>query len=928
MLTDKVETSIKEIIQEYLAGNKLELEIHIRGVNKDIFEQTVKGLLKLRLKAEIEHSISTVSGDPSGTKTNTRMIRRQIFHNGEKVADEYIQKTQLRNPPIYIADYLPYSIHLNRETEIRKFTSDQHATVRLRNRISFLDGNWRFDITAVKTGELKDIGPILKTLVVQFFPRNISPELYLSTIPYPLVDSYEIEIEYVGGRDIKVEDFNVVKKLFSVISPDYSVEIYMKKELTDIAALIKYNHPGFRANPTLKRLANQAVSLTKNDYLQIYPPVGYYLTDKADGVRCLVRGGLHQCSVVADHLIVFSGSGWRPTTPIESPKQPESLRREGISVTPTSRSPKDVKMESTDTTIVDGELICSGNTCTCYVFDVLMYRQDDVSGKPFSVRLDYLADAVKHLSEQTARFTNTSISDRYKNFTKINFVAKKFVRIEAENLENSFRQVWEGKHPYEIDGLILTSPSSSYHETTNYKWKPMEKNSIDFVAKHAPKSMLGKRPFIVEPGHDLYLLFVGINTEEQEKLGLDLVENYREIFPEVKSDRYHPIQFSPSSDIYAYVYQHPEKLGDIDGKIVELRREGVGTDSPRWVFIRVREDRKIERNAYYGNHFKVAELAYQNYVNPFPLEELWHPRSGYFTKTASDIYKARNSYMRFVISLLIRNHMSRAHWIIDLMSGRGADLHRYHEVGVKNALFVDKDAAAITELIQRKFDMVDNARKQARIKFNRQKTHTGGSHGVDNVSTSVYTMVADLTTPYEEMERRFSQFHFEKGVIDAIICNFGLHYLCDTSEHLRNILKLVSDMLRNNGVFVFTVLNGSRVFELLSKLKKGESWILKEGGVVKYELRRDFSTDRLTNVGQMISVRLPLADELYQEPLCNLDYVLGEAKKVGLALEINESFSQMLPSFEKARLDIYERLSPGDFEYIDLHNYVVVRKTK
>src|SRR5438477_9191077 len=104
--------------------------------------------------------------------------------------------------------------------------------------------------------------------------------------------------------------------------------------------------------------------------------------------------------------------------------------------------------------------------------------------------------------------------------------------------------------------------------------------------------------------------------------------------------------------------------------------------------MRIRDDRKLELN-YLGNDFRVAELTYINFIDPFEFENLWNPNFGYFTKSKSDIYNASNKYKRFVISLLIKNNLSHANWVIDEAAGRGADLHRYQEVNVNNVLFID-----------------------------------------------------------------------------------------------------------------------------------------------------------------------------------------------------------------------------------------------
>src|SRR5690606_13553113 len=111
--------------------------------------------------------------------------------------------------------------------------------------------------------------------------------------------------------------------------------------------------------------------------------------------------------------------------------------------------------------------------------------------------------------------------------------------------------------------------------------------------------------------------------------------------------------------------------------------------------------------------FKVAELTYMNYIDVFKFEDLFVRPKSYFMKVASEAYLSADKYKRFVISLLIRNNLSGLNWVLDAAAGRGADLHRYQEVGVKNLLAIDADASAIAELIRRKFEMF--ALKKRRI---------------------------------------------------------------------------------------------------------------------------------------------------------------------------------------------------------------------
>lgn len=55
--------------------------------------------------------------------------------------------------------------------------------------------------------------------------------------------------------------------------------------------------------------------MTKADYMKFYPPVGYYVTDKADGIRGIAVIQDTQIYVVADQLYSLGTTGIEPLKP-------------------------------------------------------------------------------------------------------------------------------------------------------------------------------------------------------------------------------------------------------------------------------------------------------------------------------------------------------------------------------------------------------------------------------------------------------------------------------------------------------------------------------------------------------------------------------------------------------------------------------------
>lgn len=916
-------------------GDNVELEIRFKDVSKDMFEQlyqAINGNPEFG-NGVLECSINTISENVyersiGGKVDETRYIRKMVFTKGIKTEDSYNQKSRLMKP-VYVNDYIKYSVGLSKEAHSKPFSTTTNALVRFKIRASFdyigkppHPAKWRIDLTAVKQGLLSDIGPKINDIKNDLFRPALSVDTFLREVNFDQITEYEVEIEHVdkATKSLTLEDLTIVKKIYSLVNPEYLSEIAYQEEIFKVAEYVVNNPnilPLFRNRYRLKQLSNQAESLTKNTYYSnIFPPHGYFLTEKADGVRCVVSINGPRCRLLTSAGLI-----------------------EIINSKITDKSNEEV-------TIADCEMIVKDkkdpSKFDLYLFDCMVIRDENISGQGFASRVKYLDEAAKLIHSYVSEAGHTA-------------KAKNFIRLDEKNLEGGFREVYEDEYPYDIDGMILTEPDEPYYTTRNYKWKPYEHMTIDFLAIKCPSKMLGIKPYEVRKGQELYLLFVGINHNMREKLGIGLLPNYKHFFPEVVGNRdemaaYYPIQFSPSSNPLAYIYYHDSGAADIDRKIVELRRT---KDNSAWEYVRVREDRKLEKN-YFGNDFKVAELTYMNYIDPFELEDLWRPSSSYFTKTASDIHAAPNKYKRFVISLLLKDNISGSKWIIDEAAGRGADLHRYQEIGVENALFMDIDSTAIAELIRRKFEYFAIKKRHVRNWY-AKRAGDGESSVVDDptkkvtVVTSydrvndvqydklivkdthaltIHTLVADLKDPADKLIASTAQFGLNPGLVDGIVCNFALHYMCDTIEHIRNVLRFNSQMLKIGGLFIFTVMDGAKVFELLKGLKNGETWKVLQDNVPKYAITKKYNSDKLSAAGQTISVLMPFSDEMYDEPLCNLDTVITEAKKLGFELELNDSFDTYMDRFEKADRTLFDKLTDSDKEYIGLYSFVSLRKVR
>lgn len=899
-------------------SSSVEFELRFREVDVGMFKD-----LYSKLYTDGAPTIECTINIISRSSTHDSHIRTLTFVRGVKTHDKYSMKKSLSRP-VHVKDAVDYTLNVNQEGPSEAFKPGPTAHVRIKLRASFTRADWRIDLTAVKDSTMQAISSELVNIKKQMFPEDISAENFLQRVQYDMIDKYEIEAEWIGQELHSEQVTGVLDMLRPLMAGESAAAAQYK------SAIIAVNKRlyGRRDDVGLKRLLNQAIALSKNSYVaDIYPPVGYYVTDKADGIRCCAHFVNGQLNLIADKLYTFNGVAVDGGLDAGSSLVGMLIQHLGIFAgsDQTTDSEQTTDGEHTDAavtepgddrlpepTIVDAvEIICDcellTNPMKILLFDC-MYYDGLVTQQTLGPRIQYLSNAAKQLS----RYLPCEV--------------KKMVRIhDKESLRHDFDEISTAKHDYTTDGLIITEPDKPYETTKNYKWKPAENTTIDFMAVLCPSTMLGVDPYKKVPGKDLYLLFVGIAHKVRTKLGLGLLPDYKKMFS--ARGEYYPVQFSPSIDKYAYLYYHDPAIGPIDHKVVELRR--IMSDTPYWDFVRIRTDREHEKN-YYGNDFRVAEITYMNYIDPFSYEDLIAPQTGYFARESFDIYVASNKYRRFVISLLIKNNFAGAKYVIDEAAGRGADLHRYQEVGVLNTLFIDVDKSAIVELVRRKFDMFNMKRR-------RVQQWTGGSDAPEIPhAMTVHTMVRDLTLPYTTLVRDVSKIVLP-GTCDGIVCNFAIHYFCDDIQNLRNLLKFNASMLKLGGCFMFTTLNGAKVFEKLADVAVGEQYEIEDGSAdpdyiygsgSKYIIKKLYSGNKLANCGQRIAVKLPFADELREEPLANIDVIVAECAKLGLEMELNSSFSVYMDKFKQADAALYCKLTTGDKEYISLHQFVTVRRIK
>lgn len=879
---------LSRILSKYKNIDNSELEYHFsfKNLEKLIFEKIFNNLNDNNIVYSIEQYVNVLYSNTKN-KYDTYRLTKQ-FNNGINMdSDIRIIKKSLNKPLLFrsnVDNILSLSLHINKEQSLSKLPNNLNMDlIIIKLRVSFTIKelpNWRYDLDLIK--ELKpDSNNIQEYKNKLLFPINI--DSFLDKLPYNFVDKLSLEIEYIGDKNEL--NANTVQQpidyLYNIITPDYKNKVIYQNHIYKVATFIiknKYLLNQFKTKSGFKRLSNNVVELNKNLYYNNVLPniTNYYLTDKIDGQRCMLY-----CSILDNGINVKLLSNKLYNVIDKDIVVSSELLEPDIVLDCEFLYSKD---------IVDNNLELKN--LDIFVFDIILYNKKNISKLPFEGRIELMEDINTFLKKHNL--------GKFKKFIKLTENYKK----EIVDFYNATK-----KEKYETDGLIFTPNSlvtndskkhlnQDYINMLAYKWKPEDKITIDFyIAKSLSKN---KKE---------YILCSGINTNDYNKLQIELIDGYYKIIPKkYHNSSYFPIPFTPSMNPKVYMYHHTDNT-DLTGKIGEFlynKKQNI------WVLERIRTDRdiEVERGEYFGNAFKYAELNWLNIKNPLTVDDLTVDKKiGYFSAKSDERYTAQRYFNSFVKTKIIEAVVddklidkNSKDWVIDLASGKGQDLARLVDLGFKNGLFVDNDVDALISLIDRKHN----------LKLRTQN------------SMNIYVKEVDLSTPYTKIIKQFDDIPLNSA--DIILCNFAIHYLTNNEKNIKNIITLVYKLLKDNGRFIFTCFNGEKVFNLL---KNTEQWDIHENNILKYSIKKEFKSKVFTNNGQKIGVLLPFSDnEYYSEYLVNLNYIFNMGEKQGLQLELSNSFSTMLDRFKEENNKTYKLLNNNDKEFVSLYQYNILRKTK
>ena len=689
----------------------------------------------------------------------------------------------------------------------------------------------------------------------------------------------------------------------------------------------------------------------------------YNVTDKADGLRCLL--------VVAPTGRIF-------------------LIDPNLNCYGTDRYLEGDDIKKLAGVVLDGEWVTQNkkneSISHYYAFDIFNgVNGDDVTGLPFVSRSEEPKPS-RHLALSeviTSLSTSNSIAIPSTKH-KLSIFMKSFRwPADPKNPEGIFREaaaildrVQGADAPYHTDGLIFTPnadhlPKNGKTWAKQFKWKPASMNSVDFlVVTEKEQTSEGKQTNVdyiqfteKEPEQLVRCktlhLFVGSAIDP---LRIDPRDTVLQKKPLPASDKssgpYRPIEFSVTpTDPFASICRVEIPAGILsedtifcaetkdpinDRTIVEMIYKPENMPGWRWEPLRVRWDKtELFARGEVGrtmNDFAVATDVWNSIHDPITeamirtgnmandtLAEV-KPATYYKRKAGQDRYLTggmtsfHNQYIKDRI--LLSSTLTPGSALLDMSVGRAGDLHKWigAKVGwvlgcdVSLAGLIEKDGAYdryLTQMIQRRGAVP----KMLFVNADSALQYADGSAGLSETDSNILKCLWGQCD--ENMPPAVTELAGKAAEgFDVAASMFALHYFFKDLPTFEGVLNNLAASVKVGGYFVGCCTDGDQITKLLQGKANGESVGGSEGDKMLWKITKRyddmgaFLPSDETGLGKAIDVNFISIGDTHTEYLVSWEYLKSRLSEAGFdvlneaelkAMGLNNSTNLFEESFEMAK---------------------------
>lgn len=743
-------------------------------------------------------------------------------------------------------------------------------------------------------------------------------------------ETYEIEVELVKrGKDVKEQTKGFIQAIVHMYAimydEDHVISEYEKRKVQQQYLNVTHNlgiaHLGNAlAEPSryfigpkpvtleihnLKESALGVISIWDNDYC---------VTEKADGERCnMFVNEDGKCYLINSRLQVkYTG----------------------------------VNLINATNCVLDGEYLSDSNIFAA--FDMYFLQRNNICDQPF---MDPKVDTARHtlLTKFCAKFA--------KSFAKVNMVVrvKEFSDSTKANCKKILDKAGLDEYEYKIDGLIFTpkslavggmfkkdSPQLVGTWPIQYKWKPPEDNTIDFLVQYQQGSLNNhKIVFNNSQGYKLLNLYVGYNPIKWKKIQVrEFLEGTIK-----RSSVYIPTTFIPGNVtdkdfatcqvkmIKKYNNKGECQNGDEiqDKCIVEFKYDN------GWVPLRVRKDktdlyRSTGKLSGTANDFGAALNVWRSICNPVTEEILLGEKelpaldtqdddAYYFRMIARDKYASKKMldfHNYWIKNKTLISKLQGKKSLFDIACGRGGDLSKWMDAKIPKIFGIDYSRDNIENPDGGALDRVlKGAFKQGPKRINLDRTQlvfltmdASKPLNPEQIQDADDKYVAEVLWGVKQQDRLKKFYKYVTDGFEVCTCMFALHYFYKDEDTLETFAQNVDRFLKPGGYFIGTCLDGFKVKETLARAKihNGESLPGVLEGRTLWDIRRLYKDNDPTSItyGEEVEIYMESIGKIAKEYLVNLSLLVNKLAKYNILL-VKDDDPIGLPAFENYR-ETYDKL--------------------
>jgi hypothetical protein len=557
------------------------------------------------------------------------------------------------------------------------------------------------------------------------------------------------------------------------------------------------------------------------------------------------------------------------------------------------------------------------------------------------------------------------------------------------------------------DKIGVSGPKTKITWDYSFKWKPPQYNTIDFLVTTI-KSINNEdiiKP-IFEDGINT-MLITQLNEYKTIELRCGFNE-YRDGYinpcqyiiddnlPEYKSNQetndIYPMRFYPTDpyDVNAGIAKIMLKVDEsgikqmiteenevfLDNTIVEFSYDLTREEGWRWVPLRVRHDKTREYrqgNKQYGNAYETCNSNWKSIHYPITEDII---RTGmnipdvlvnkdvyYNTPSGKFMTEAlKNFHNLYVKKILIKNVSKPGDNLIDFACGKAGDLPKWIASKLSFVFGIDISKDNLENRLDGACTRYLNAKKENKnmpyalfVNGNSAYNIKNGSGILNDKALHITKAVfgygsKDPNTIGKGVARQYGVGELGFNISS---CQFALHYFLGNPDTLQGFLRNVAECTKLNGYFIGTAYDGKKIFDLLKKVKTGESVEIKKDDKKIWEVVKQYGSDTFdddaSSIGYEINVFQESINQYISEYLINFDYLNRvfemygfkiidntEAKDYNLPSGtgmFNELFNNMI---EEIKMNKYkskdykesENMSPEEKKISFLNRYFVYKKIR